>query len=65
MTTYGDKVREKLSKLSNYKIATCIEICNLFDECSECPIKDGCETFTGNRIDETLADFLDREVKGE
>lgn len=34
----GDKVREALSKLSDYKIAHLIDFCGIFDECDECPM---------------------------
>ena len=34
--TNGDKVREVLSKLSDYKIAHLIDFCCLYDECDEC-----------------------------
>ena len=37
--TNGDKVRESLSKLSDYKIAHLIDFCNIYDECDECPMK--------------------------
>lgn len=36
--TNGDKARESLSKLSDYKIAHLIDFCGLFDECDECPM---------------------------
>ena len=35
--TNGDKAREALSKLSDYKISH-LEFCNIFDECDECPM---------------------------
>ena len=35
--TNGDKVREALSKLSDYKISH-LELCNLYDECDKCPM---------------------------
>lgn len=36
--TNGDKVRQVLSRLSDYKIAHQIDFCNLYDECDECPM---------------------------
>ena len=36
--TNGDKAREALSKLSDYKIAHLINFCGLYDECDECPM---------------------------
>ena len=36
--TNGDRVREALSKLSDYKIAHLIDFCGIFDECDECPM---------------------------
>ena len=35
--TNGDKAREALSKLSDYKISH-LEFCDIFDECNECPM---------------------------
>ena len=35
--TNGDKAREVLSKLPDYKISH-IDFCNMFNECDECPI---------------------------
>lgn len=35
--TNGDKVREALSKLSDYKISH-LKFCNLYDKCYECPM---------------------------
>ena len=35
--TNGDKVREALSKLSDYKISL-IEFCNIYDDCNDCPM---------------------------
>lgn len=36
--TNGDKARESLSKLSDYKIAHLIDFCGLYDECDDCPM---------------------------
>lgn len=35
--TNGDKARESLAKLSDYKISH-LEFCNLYNECDECPM---------------------------
>jgi hypothetical protein len=39
----GDKVREALSKLSDYKISH-LEFCNLYDECDECRHEVACDS---------------------
>lgn len=59
--TNGDKVREALSRLSDYKIAHCIDLCDVFDDCTECPIGPSCSI----KSPDMIKDILEREVEEE